>query len=524
MPIGAVLVSRPRHGPRLRRHGARRAPRLDVRRQRPRRGGGAGDAARARRARAWSRTPRAWATLLLELTTAAGRALRGRARRARARADVGDRARAARGRRGALGCGARRARQPGLFAQLVTVPLFHEHRILCQVAGHRMNVVKALPALVVEEAEIRRFAAALEEVVAAAERAPSAMASLRAGGWPAAGGRGAAAPPRGEGARHRRRAGSSAATSSPRSRAGGAEVRAFDAGAPPHGLPAGGAGARATSSTRERWRAPSTAATRCSTWPRSTAIRARDAGAMGAVNVEGTRAVLDAAARGASGAGSSTPARARPAGPWRGGRRPRPTRRRSGSSRCPTSGPSSRASAWRWPPRARARDVVVVNPTTPVGPGDRRPTPTGKMIADVAAGRAPRVPARARRSTSSRSRTSPRATCSPTSAAAPASATCSAARTCPCATCSRSWPSAAGRRRRGSRSRGRRATPPRGRPTPRCAPIGREPSLLVLDEVRLARLPMSFDDARARGELGYRSRPAAGALAEAARAAAAREA
>jgi ornithine--oxo-acid transaminase len=70
--------------------------------------------------------------------------------------------------------------QPGLFAQLVTVPLFHEHRILCQVAGHRMNVVKALPALVVGEDEIRRFAAALEEVVAAAERVPSAMARF---GW-----------------------------------------------------------------------------------------------------------------------------------------------------------------------------------------------------------------------------------------------------------------------------------------------------------------------------------------------------
>jgi ornithine--oxo-acid transaminase len=66
--------------------------------------------------------------------------------------------------------------QPGLFSQLITVPLFHEHRILCQVAGHRMNVIKALPALVVEESEIRRFAAALEEVVARAERLPSAFA------------------------------------------------------------------------------------------------------------------------------------------------------------------------------------------------------------------------------------------------------------------------------------------------------------------------------------------------------------
>jgi ornithine--oxo-acid transaminase len=67
-------------------------------------------------------------------------------------------------------------RQPGLFSQLITVPLFHEHRILCQVAGHRMNVIKALPALTVPEEEIRRFAAALRETIAAAERYPAALA------------------------------------------------------------------------------------------------------------------------------------------------------------------------------------------------------------------------------------------------------------------------------------------------------------------------------------------------------------
>lgn len=66
-------------------------------------------------------------------------------------------------------------RQPGLFSQLITVPLFHEHHIFCQVAGHRMNVIKALPPLVIEESEIRRFATALEETVAAAERYPSAL-------------------------------------------------------------------------------------------------------------------------------------------------------------------------------------------------------------------------------------------------------------------------------------------------------------------------------------------------------------
>jgi acetylornithine/succinyldiaminopimelate/putrescine aminotransferase len=66
--------------------------------------------------------------------------------------------------------------QPGLFAQLVTGPLFHEHRILCQVAGHGLNVVKALPALVVSEEDVRSFAAALDDVLAGAERVPRAYA------------------------------------------------------------------------------------------------------------------------------------------------------------------------------------------------------------------------------------------------------------------------------------------------------------------------------------------------------------
>ena len=70
------------------------------------------------------------------------------------------------------------SRQPGLFSQLITVPLFHEHRILCQVAGHHMNVIKALPALTIEEADVRRFAAALEQTIEAAERYPRALAGF----------------------------------------------------------------------------------------------------------------------------------------------------------------------------------------------------------------------------------------------------------------------------------------------------------------------------------------------------------
>jgi ornithine--oxo-acid transaminase len=84
------------------------------------------------------------------------------------------------------GAGARRlwraieARQPGLFAQLVVVPLFTEHRILTQVAGHRVNVIKVIPPLVIDESDVRRFAAALDDALGRLEPLPQAMARFGA--------------------------------------------------------------------------------------------------------------------------------------------------------------------------------------------------------------------------------------------------------------------------------------------------------------------------------------------------------
>src|SRR5690606_22310269 len=37
------------------------------------------------------------------------------------------------------------AANKGLFSQLITVPLFRQHRILSQVAGRNMNIVKFIP-------------------------------------------------------------------------------------------------------------------------------------------------------------------------------------------------------------------------------------------------------------------------------------------------------------------------------------------------------------------------------------------
>src|SRR5581483_4433513 len=38
---------------------------------------------------------------------------------------------------------------------------------------------------------------------------------------------------------------------------------------------------------------------------------------------------------------------------------------------------------------ARGLPAVIVNPSTPVGPGDIRPTPTGRLIVEAARGRMP---------------------------------------------------------------------------------------------------------------------------------------
>jgi ornithine--oxo-acid transaminase len=68
--------------------------------------------------------------------------------------------------------------QPGIFAQLVVVPLFTEHRILSQVAGHKVNVVKGLPPLTISEDDLDWFASALDEVVGQAQKMGRAMTSF----------------------------------------------------------------------------------------------------------------------------------------------------------------------------------------------------------------------------------------------------------------------------------------------------------------------------------------------------------
>jgi dihydroflavonol-4-reductase len=158
--------------------------------------------------------------------------------------------------------------------------------------------------------------------------------------------------------------------------------------------------------------------------------------------------------------------------------------------------------------------AVVVNPTTPVGPGDRRPTPTGQMIDHVISGRA---------------RAFVRTT---------------ALNVVSVDDVARGHLLAHERGRAGERyilggddlplsevfaivARAAGREPPRVAIPYRpllalawaadraLAVAGREPKLLVLDEVRLARMPALFTSEKAASELGYSWRPGDEALREA---------
>ncbi|MGH2859284.1 MAG: NAD-dependent epimerase/dehydratase family protein, partial [Solirubrobacteraceae bacterium] len=242
-----------------------------------------------------------------------------------------------------------------------------------------------------------------------------------------------------------------------------------------------------------------------------------DRARMREVNVNGTRAVLDAALRG-------------------------PRRRIVHTSSCATCGPVPdrratehdlpRGDQLRIPYRATklageqlalraaraGADVVVVNPTVPVGAGDLRPTPTGKMIADVAHGRARAYLARSALNVAAVGDVA-QGHLLAHEHGLPGNryllggedlsirelfALVAQTAGLPSPRIAVPWTVA-----RASATVAHAAT----------APFGHEPRLLLLDEVLAGRLPHRFDDAKARAQLGYSPGAAADALADAARAA-----
>jgi ornithine--oxo-acid transaminase len=66
----------------------------------------------------------------------------------------------------------------GLFCQLITIPLFKEHQILTQVAGHASHTIKLLPALIISDEDCAWIESAFDSVIAGSHRVPGAVWSL----------------------------------------------------------------------------------------------------------------------------------------------------------------------------------------------------------------------------------------------------------------------------------------------------------------------------------------------------------
>jgi ornithine--oxo-acid transaminase len=60
----------------------------------------------------------------------------------------------------------------GLFCQLITIPLFQDHKILSQVAGHGSHTIKLLPALIISSVDCDWILEAFDSVIADSHRAP----------------------------------------------------------------------------------------------------------------------------------------------------------------------------------------------------------------------------------------------------------------------------------------------------------------------------------------------------------------
>jgi ornithine--oxo-acid transaminase len=70
------------------------------------------------------------------------------------------------------------AANKGLFCQMVLIPLFRDHHILCQVSGPNTHVIKLLPALVIGEADRIWIRDGLDAVIADCHRVPGAVWDL----------------------------------------------------------------------------------------------------------------------------------------------------------------------------------------------------------------------------------------------------------------------------------------------------------------------------------------------------------
>ncbi len=70
------------------------------------------------------------------------------------------------------------AAREGLFCQVITIPLFADHKILCQVAGTNSHALKFLPPLIISDSDCEWIIKSVEAVIAASHRLPGPAWSL----------------------------------------------------------------------------------------------------------------------------------------------------------------------------------------------------------------------------------------------------------------------------------------------------------------------------------------------------------
>ena len=70
------------------------------------------------------------------------------------------------------------AASKGLFCQLITIPLFRDEKILCQVSGHASHTIKLLPPLTITDQDCNWIETAFDQVIAGSHRVPGAVWSL----------------------------------------------------------------------------------------------------------------------------------------------------------------------------------------------------------------------------------------------------------------------------------------------------------------------------------------------------------
>ena len=66
----------------------------------------------------------------------------------------------------------------GLFCQLIVIPLFNDHKLLTQVAGHGNHTIKLLPTLSISDEDCAWIEQSFDAVIAAAHRTTGAVWKL----------------------------------------------------------------------------------------------------------------------------------------------------------------------------------------------------------------------------------------------------------------------------------------------------------------------------------------------------------